>query len=320
MTIDCWIKPANTSGVKSIISKTGVAGQHEFDLQLNAATPRIVVSYNGTTLTTLTALYAIAAGDWTHLTVVADGTYINFYINGALAGKFLFSGIPNGTSNLRIGTNGTNHFAGEIDEVRLLKKVITPPFESSAIDETNNQLHGSNAGTIGSSNPIDGNHMLLNGTSQYLYSPVSSALSLNGSWTIETYIRPGSAATNQYILSKGNGTLGSYYNYGLQISNTAPANRIRLFFQDDFGSNYEVYSNTQVVNGQWYHVAGTWNGSTLSIYINGQLEASVNYPGVTPATNSLPVVLGRIYNGTSYFGGAIDSVRISDIARTSFFN
>lgn len=46
-----------------------------------------------------------------------------------------------------------------------------------------------------------------------------------------------------------------------------------------------VGSTTIPVAGQWYHVAGTYDGSVLRIYVNGTLEGSTNYSGSLQPTS-----------------------------------
>ena len=61
--------------------------------------------------------------------------------------------------------------------------------------------------------------------------------------------------------------------------------------------------------GQWYHIAGTYNGSYIQIYFNGMLRDSIYLGGsVTNTTSSLTI--GSGINGVNPFNGTIDEVRI----------
>ena len=70
----------------------------------------------------------------------------------------------------------------------------------------------------------------------------------------------------------------------------------------------------------WVHVASTYDGATLKIYINGVLDRSLAVSGRTCA-NAEPVTIGA-KNKTSaglveaYFDGRIDDFRIYDRALT----
>ncbi len=60
------------------------------------------------------------------------------------------------------------------------------------------------------------------------------------------------------------------------------------------GFNLSIYnagwrtarSTTIPVAGQWYHVAGTYDGAVVRMYVNGNLEGTYNYNGVLQRTNS----------------------------------
>jgi hypothetical protein len=64
------------------------------------------------------------------------------------------------------------------------------------------------------------------------------------------------------------------------------------------------------------HVAATYDGSTIRLYIDGELEASGPGPS-SISVNDLQLALGAQPDGTSKFGGAIDDVRVYDRALTA---
>lgn len=55
---------------------------------------------------------------------------------------------------------------------------------------------------------------------------------------------------------------------------------------------------------EWYHIAGTWNGRSLKIYLNGNLSKVRNWSGSSEINNS-PLIIG----GPS-FTGTIDEVKL----------
>lgn len=70
-----------------------------------------------------------------------------------------------------------------------------------------------------------------------------------------------------------------------------------------------------VTANQWHHVAGTFNGNTAYLYVDGEQGASIAYNGAITAAAGYPVLIGywRSQN-TVYFNGQIDDVRIYDRA------
>ena len=66
---------------------------------------------------------------------------------------------------------------------------------------------------------------------------------------------------------------------------------------------------------RWVHLAGTFDGTYIRLYINGTLASEVLSPG-TIAANSAPLLIGRTDTGgggeadRDYFDGRIDDVRL----------
>ena len=76
-------------------------------------------------------------------------------------------------------------------------------------------------------------------------------------------------------------------------------------------------STTVIPNDTWVHLACTYDGSAMKMYVNGNLE------GTTPAsgalnTNNQPVIIGRNFLNTwNDWFGYVDDVRIWNVARTA---
>ena len=77
------------------------------------------------------------------------------------------------------------------------------------------------------------------------------------------------------------------------------------------GSQSKLDTNTQfTTKGVWYHIAGTWDGTTMRIYVNGMQENAMNKSG-TLATNNNDFVIGGYDTTSGYdFKGGIDEVMI----------
>jgi hypothetical protein len=71
-------------------------------------------------------------------------------------------------------------------------------------------------------------------------------------------------------------------------------------------------------SGNWDYVVGVYNGSTLSIYVNGVLKNSVSVTG-SISHSSQDVYMGRWSNTTTpqYFTGRIDEAKIYPYARSA---
>ena len=67
---------------------------------------------------------------------------------------------------------------------------------------------------------------------------------------------------------------------------------------------------TPVIIGEWQHIAGTYDGTTAKLYVNGQLVGSANQPN--PSTPNDTITIGRQVDETYDWSlvGIIDEVRI----------
>lgn len=85
-----------------------------------------------------------------------------------------------------------------------------------------------------------------------------------------------------------------------------------------FEVNYQrVSGGPNLTPGVWYHVVGTYDGATLRVYLNGQKvgEKTVN---TSVPTGGGALRIGKHSDSTNYFNGAIQHVRISNVARSTF--
>ncbi len=128
----------------------------------------------------------------------------------------------------------------------------------------------------------------------------------NASRTIEAWINP-------ELIS---GQIGSIFEWGNISSGERSGimyNNQRLYY---VGENNDVQGLIYIPQNQWSHVAVTYDGSQISLYVNGVADAtgypSTNTTGTTfrigTGGNSPPV--------TEYFKGGIDEVRVWDYNRS----
>jgi hypothetical protein len=68
-----------------------------------------------------------------------------------------------------------------------------------------------------------------------------------------------------------------------------------------------VSSPTDLPTGVWTHVAGTYDGALVSVFVNGTLAASAPRTGAIP-TNTLAVRIGADSAGKNRFAGLLDEV------------
>lgn len=149
-----------------------------------------------------------------------------------------------------------------------------------------------------------GGALEFDGWDDYVSVASSSNLQLTSALTISAWIKGdfwGAGSDVDTIVRKGE---AAPVNYQLAIAD----GRVSLML-DDF-DNGGFRGNTVLNTGQWYHVAATWDGSTVRIYVNGVIDndSGVSREG-TIGTDTRPLCIGG-RAGTDLFDGIIDEVRI----------
>ena len=158
--------------------------------------------------------------------------------------------------------------------------------------------------------PGSGNCIDFGATNDYVSIPNTAVLNTTTAVSLEAWIKADSWNINSYgnvIISKdgwGSGEGG----YTLRCG----ANGTLSFNIGTTTSWKEVVSTPQMALNTWTHVAGTFDGTQLKIYINGILSGTTNYTGAILST-TYDLVFGRITytsGGTRNFDGKIDEVRV----------
>jgi hypothetical protein len=160
----------------------------------------------------------------------------------------------------------------------------------------------------------------LDGNAQYAAAPNSASLNLTNSITLAAWIKPEKLAT-QYIIKKA--ILSATDGYELSLSNTG-----QVFFRINQATNQNTYRINSVAlyptdSNTWVHIAATFDGSVLKLYINGKLDNSATLSVPVPINlNTLPVAIAAEPNGGGKFQGAIDDARIyyTALSASEIFN
>jgi PKD repeat protein len=116
-TVEAWVK-TNGSDVKPIIEANFVDGWGVYLDGLNLNFGKI-----GVDTALIPSTYAVTADTWTHIAVAYTGSFVKFYMNGSFLGSVAYASVfADGTNgDYLIGENydHTQHFIGDIDEVRV---------------------------------------------------------------------------------------------------------------------------------------------------------------------------------------------------------
>lgn len=263
------------------------------------------------------------------------------------------SHVSDSTDTLYMGAfgGGTQTYDGKIDDVRIYNYVRSPAqiawdynrggpvghwkFDecqgTTAYDSSGNGLHGTIAagaapntsvGTCSSGTTTemwnDGTNgkysssLGFDGTNDYVDIGDKDELFCSSDCTYSAWIKPtGGAGTNRYILADYR-SLGDLSSFALRLNTN---NKIDFFWENPAAVSPTATSTTATSLNTWYHVVGSWDGTTRKIYVNGVLEGS----NATAQGNHDDVggsmTIGRPgdFDGL-YFNGAIDDVRVYNYA------
>ena len=149
------------------------------------------------------------------------------------------------------------------------------------------------------------------GSNDYVYCGNSAFQIETGTW--EAWFKANTLGIQQTIMAKDNTGYNDDGWLGIASDN-------RIYFYIDRDSNdtcYELYSDSTVSTGVWYHVAVTWGSGGMKMYVNGTLQADTdtNTSGIVNSVRNLEIG-DRNPSPCFYFNGQIDEVRIWNIART----
>ena len=73
---------------------------------------------------------------------------------------------------------------------------------------------------------------------------------------------------------------------------------------------YIVSSPTSPPTGVLTHVAGVYDGQTVTLYVNGVAVEAQTIPAAPVPTNQLPLRIGADSDGMNRFVGTLDEVRV----------
>ncbi len=163
----------------------------------------------------------------------------------------------------------------------------------------------------GNTSHIAGTAMSFDGNGDYVDLGNQPLLDFGGTkhFSIEAWVKPNSANASGYVIGKYNRYIAGQYFFGL--------NNGQVVFQREV-SPYTLTGVASLEADKWYHIAGTYDGNEMKIYIDGELDNSQVSTGGA-SNNSVGILIGSSYfNGSpGYFIDAkIDELRVWNRART----
>lgn len=337
ITIMGWINLNPNAGSADVISKDGESSERQYLLSVIANRTgshfRAHVG-TGTGLAVLDGTMPVNTDAWYHVAMTYDGTTLRLFNNGAPDGTMAVTGaIIGGTQPLRIGggapANETQYyFPGRMDDVRLYNRALSPT-EIQGLYATNSPCTCTAQGAIAYykaendfNDSVGTNNATGNAAVTFTSGPFDQAFSFNagnlapsivgpttldftGAFSLEAWINPN--ALGGRIIDKITAGVGDGYLLDTYQS------RLRLIV-----GAATVSGGSTLSTGDWTHVVGVFDGTNLTVYVNGVSDGTAAAGGVTRApANPHPLRLGIDSLGGNSYLGLMDEVRLYNRALTA---
>ena len=311
------------------------------------------IVYHSNGGTPVSSVYSPIVGEWYHVAGVYDDTNVKLYVNGLQVATTPIGGVINSTSALiKIGVEG-DVFPGDLyngsiaiplvfnvaktdAEILDLATARNPgnysqvgmqvgiPLNTSVIAPEENIISTSGDATLygsptytGESLPLETvpqvtgfSTLNLNGTTEYAEITHSSSLNLSSEMTLSIWVNLddlGSSGSDN-LFNKISSSTGYRLEYDRFFK------KFGIVFYSG-GVLKRVQTTTTPVIGAWYHVAATYDGTTIKIYLNGVEENSSAFTGgIDTNTQNVTINATGSVALATIFDIALSSTRISELS------
>jgi len=194
----------------------------------------------------------------------------------------------------------------------------TTVVDSSGNDNTGD-IYDATPGEVGKF----GNALSFDGVNDYVEVPNSASLNPTSHITVEAWFNAvaGTLTTQKTLVQKPfTSHIAPHYQYTLLLLDTTTKPKVAAFSITVGSMSYWVIAKDLSYGyGTWHHLAGTYNGTTITLYLDGTAVASESVSG-TISTYDTVLQIGAYPNlsktSTYCFKGLIDEVRIWNTALT----
>ena len=145
-----------------------------------------------------------------------------------------------------------------------------------------------------------GTALEFNGVDDHVIVADDPAFAIEENITLMAWFSPNDDLTGHRLMSKNN-SIFVIFDFG---------NADSIDFLVKPNNTFAQSTTTDWKVGEWYHFAGTFDGKTMKVYINGELEGdAANDVPIAPSGLELWIGGDDLGNATDHFPGKIDEVR-----------
>jgi hypothetical protein len=336
-SLTAWVK-LSTSGQDNAVYDSGTQSQRWL-VQIESGGKIDFVERNIADNLSNTAL---VPNIWYHIAIVKSGdsgTNLTLYLNGVADGTASVGSVTTPSGDKRIGgwtENNDQAFNGAIDEIRLYNRALAVSevaalyavgaverrmapglglvgylsFDDATGTQATDFSGTNNKGTLFNMEVTDwqsgrrGYALNFDGADEYVSAPASQFTTGTSARSIAGWINPSSAASTRVPFAYGDCASGDGKAFGVYLSTTDVLN----FWgcgAADFSTGVTVSENT------WSHVAVTYDGTDVRVYLNGAQVGSTTARTLGSSTSFWQIGGASLLDaGNYYFPGSIDEVRV----------
>lgn len=352
-TVAFWLKlETNTS---NRIYQSGTGAGH-WDVSTDASG---FLRFTEDSIADYTSSTSMSTGTWYHCAIVKStdsGTNVTFYINGVAAGTASVGSVttPSGTAYFG-GYNGASNFLdGVLDEFGLWSRALTAddisklynagrgnqyPFTDNLTTSINaywklDESSGNASDSVGSITLTN------NGTTPFATGKINNGADFGNPNTTKYFttsntlgIDGGAISYAFWMKPAALSPIGDDYRLFEQINTASSKTAYRFICKDTSGTrkivfnrlamnvaNVDIDYNITMTTGTWYHIAYTYDGSTMRGYVNGsEVGNNTGSGNGNLATGYNPGVHIGADNGGSgqAFDGMMDEIGVWSRALTA---
>ena len=234
------------------------------------------------------------------------GSPATFDGSGSTASAYAWdwTAVPGGSAIANAGIPLSD--SGSSDTFDMTDNAVLYHLNGNANDTSGNTQNGTEVGSPTYTTGQIGQAISLDGTTgQYVSVANSPVVTITGNMSIAAWVNMDlTGDTYQRVVGKSTGSSGAG-GYALYI-HTDGQPRVA------FGGTQTTTAATGLITAStWHHVAGTWDGSTARVYVDGVLVDSLT-SGSGPGSSTADLHIGAdpAFSGTRDFKGLLDEVAI----------